>query len=262
MAKLAGGTTPPKPVRTPPIKRPPVPVVTPRGTFTPGVQPWVNPRAAESAAIGQAVAGAINTVAGAITTGPGGQVGRGSIGVGDWRNLAANIPSAIPTRTVGPVGRVGLPAGAGFTTGMAARGETQRLLTARYGAPTGQQAETQRILAGRYGASRTAAMRAAQEDREQAYVLMARYGMAPPELIPGTSSYQERQRTLTARYSAQAPTIATMGGQAKRKLRPTIDTGGYGQGDDGGSYGGGGGGGGGYAGYGGGNGLINWRIGY
>src|SRR3990167_2787753 len=143
MAKLAGGTPPPKPVRTPPIKRPPVPVVTPRGTFTPGVQPWVNPRAAESAAIGQAVAGAINTVAGAITTGPGGQVGRGSIGVGDWR-----------------------------------------------------------ILAGRYGASRTAAMQAAQQDREQAYVLMARYGMAPPELIPGTSSYQERQRTLTARYSA------------------------------------------------------------
>src|SRR3990167_7203016 len=122
MAKLAGGTPPPKPVRTPPIKRPPVPVVTPRGTFTPGVQPWVNPRAAESAAIGQAVAGAINTVAGAITTGPGGQVGRGSIGVGDWRNLAANIPSAIPTRTVGPVGRVGLPAGAGFTTGVGARG--------------------------------------------------------------------------------------------------------------------------------------------
>src|SRR3990170_1440546 len=278
MAKLTGGTTSRKPGRTPPvvdprrplppIKPPPVPVVTPRGTFTPGVQPWVNPRAAESAAIGQAVAGAINTVAGAITTGPGGQVGRGSIGVGDWRNLAVNIPSAIPTRTVGPAGRAGLPAGAGFTTGMAAQGETQRLLTARYGAPTGQQAETQRILAGRYGASRTAAMRAAQEDREQAYVLMARYGMAPPELIPGTSSYQERQRTLTARYSAQAPTIATMGGQAKRKLRPdsipVIDTGGYGQGDGGGGYGGGGGGGCGRGGggYGGGSGLINWRIGY
>src|SRR3990167_9096588 len=149
-----------------------------------------------------AVAGAINTVAGAITTGPGGQVGRGSIGVGDWRNLAVNIPSAIPTRTVGPAGRAGLPAGAGFTAGMAAQGGTQRLLTARYGAPTGQQAETQRILAGRYGASRTAAMQAAQQDREQAYVLMARYGMAPPALIPGTSSYQERPRTLTARYSA------------------------------------------------------------
>src|SRR3989304_3668499 len=128
---------PPPPPRSRP---PPGPVVTPRGTFTPGVQPWVNPRAAESAAIGQAVAGAINTVAGAITTGPGGQVGRGSIGVGDWRNLAVNIPSAIPTRTVGPAGRAGLPAGAGFTTGMAAQGGAQRPPTAPHGGPPGAQA--------------------------------------------------------------------------------------------------------------------------
>src|SRR3989304_5559937 len=149
MAKLTGGTTSRKPGRTPPVvdprralpplKPPPVPVVTPRGTFTPGVQPWVNPRAAESAAIGQAVAGAINTVAGAITTGPGGQVGRGSIGVGDWRNLAVNIPSAIPTRTVGPAGRAGLPAGGGVFYGVGRAGGGQRPPPAPLWAPPGAQ---------------------------------------------------------------------------------------------------------------------------
>src|SRR3989304_318752 len=97
MAKLAGGTTPPKPVRTPPIKRPPVPVGTPRGGFTPGAppQPWVNPRAAESAAIGQAVAGAYQSLFPAL---PAGQnvPGRAGIGGGGVCPLGTPLPHPHP----------------------------------------------------------------------------------------------------------------------------------------------------------------------
>src|SRR3990167_11308931 len=112
MAKLAGGTTPPKPVRTPPIKRPPVPVVTPRGVFTPGAQPqpWVNPRAAESAAIGQAVAGAYQSLFPAL---PAGQnvPGRAGIGGGRLIPVDTSIPTAL--RTAGPAYRSGFSPGAG-----------------------------------------------------------------------------------------------------------------------------------------------------
>src|SRR3990167_8416096 len=119
MAKLAGGATPPKPGRPPPIRRPPVPVVTPRGVFTPGAQaePWVNPRAAESAAIGQAVAGAYQSLFPAL---PAGQnvPGRAGIGGGRLIPVDTSIPTAL--RTAGPAYRSGLPAGAGFTAGQSA----------------------------------------------------------------------------------------------------------------------------------------------
>src|SRR4030067_839638 len=112
MAKLAGGTTPPKPGPTPPLKRPPGPGGNPRG----GRQPAY---------------------------------------------------------------RAGWPAGAGFTAGQSALGETQRIMTARYGAPAGWQAEAQRK-----GASKNVAMPEAQKDRRRAYVLMAPFGKVAPPLTP------------------------------------------------------------------------------
>ena len=178
-------------------------MVTPRGTFTPGVAQVTSQAPGAASIISQ-------------TPSLGGVGGRLGESLSDF--VAPLLPPG------------GQNIGSAYAWGQQV--EAQRILAARYGAAPPAQEERRRSSRGI--TENTQRQRIREEERIASLRAWA-WGSAVG--VVGTQAYQERQRILAARSSAQAPAVATMGGQAKTKLRPTIDTGGYGGG--GGGYGGG-----------------------